>query len=82
MVPIFKDKEDIQDCRNYRSINFMIYSMKNSEKIIDKRLKSKISVTKNQLKNKYKEMLFADDVLVGKNREVNQKLDACKVESY
>jgi len=48
MVPIFKGKGDVQECKNYKSIKLMSHNMKIWEKIIDKRIKSETSVSRNQ----------------------------------
>ena len=37
IVPIFKEKGDIQDCGNYRGIKMISHTMKIWERIIDRR---------------------------------------------
>jgi hypothetical protein len=39
LVPIFKNKGDIQNCTNYRGINLMSHTMKLWEKVIEHRLR-------------------------------------------
>ena len=39
IVPIFKEKGDIQDCGNYRVIKMISHTMKIWERIIDRRLR-------------------------------------------
>ena len=48
LVPIFKNKGDIQSCTNYRGIKLMSHTMKLWEKVIEHRLRRMTSVTKNQ----------------------------------
>ena len=48
IVPIFKGKEDIQECGNYRGIKLMRHSMKIWEKTIEKRIISETSILGNQ----------------------------------
>lgn len=44
MVTIFKDKEDVQKCENYKGITFMSHSMKMWKNVIYMRVKSEIFV--------------------------------------
>ena len=39
IIPIYKEKGDIQDCGNYRGIKLMSHTMKIWERIIDRRLR-------------------------------------------
>ncbi|KAK1613062.1 hypothetical protein QYE76_036735 [Lolium multiflorum] len=48
LVPIFKNKGDVQSCTNYRGIKLMSHTMKIWERVIEHRLKRMTSVTKNQ----------------------------------
>ena len=48
LVPIFKNKGDVQDCSNYRGIKLMSHSMKVWEKVIEKRLREESKITQNQ----------------------------------
>ncbi|EMS59319.1 V-type proton ATPase subunit B 2 [Triticum urartu] len=48
LVPIFKNKEDVQGCTNYRGIKLMSHTMKLWERVIEHRLRRMTSVTKNQ----------------------------------
>ena len=45
IVPIYKDKGDIQDCNNYRGIKLMSHTLKLYERIIDKRLRQETSIS-------------------------------------
>ena len=44
IVPIFKERGDIQDCRNYRGINMIYHTMKIWERIIDRRLREETGI--------------------------------------
>jgi hypothetical protein len=48
LVPIFKNKGDVQSCTNYRGIKLMSDTMKLWERIIEHRLRGVTNVTKNQ----------------------------------
>ena len=48
IVPIYKEKGDIQDCSNYRGIKLMSHSMKLWERIIDERIREETSVGEEQ----------------------------------
>ena len=44
IVPIFKEKGDIQDCGNYRGIKMISHTMKIWERIINRRLREETSI--------------------------------------
>ncbi|XP_028034911.1 uncharacterized protein LOC114246543 [Bombyx mandarina] len=48
LVPIYKNKGDVQDCGSYRGIKLMSHSMKVWEKVIEKRLRDESEITQNQ----------------------------------
>jgi len=48
LIPIFKNKGDIQDCSNYRGIKLMSHSLKMWERVIDSRLRNKVEVSQQQ----------------------------------
>ena len=48
LVPILKNKGDVQSCTNYRGIKLMSHTMKLWERVIGHRLRRVISVTQNQ----------------------------------
>jgi hypothetical protein len=48
LVPIFKNKIDIQSCTNYRGIKLMSHTMKLLERVIEHRLRKLTTVSKNQ----------------------------------
>ena len=45
LVPIFKNKGDVQNCTNYRGIKLMSHTMKLWERVIEHRLRRVTSVT-------------------------------------
>ena len=47
LVPIFKNKGDVQSCTNYRGIKLMSHTMKLWERVIEHRLRRVTSVTQN-----------------------------------
>ncbi|XP_046978673.1 craniofacial development protein 2-like [Vanessa cardui] len=48
LVPIFKNKGDVQDCNNYRGIKLISHTMKVWEKVIERRLREESEITENQ----------------------------------
>ncbi|KAI5697941.1 hypothetical protein M8J77_019127 [Diaphorina citri] len=48
IVPIYKEKRDIQDCNNYRGIKLISHTMKLYERIIDKRIRSETQISDEQ----------------------------------
>jgi hypothetical protein len=48
LVPICKNKGDVQSCTNYRGIELMSHTMKRWERIIEHRLRGVTNVTENQ----------------------------------
>ena len=48
LVPLFKNKGDIQNCSNYRGIKLMSHTMKLWERVIERRLRCETTVTQNQ----------------------------------
>ena len=48
LVPIYKNKGDIQSCGNYRGIKLMSHTMKLWERVIERRLRKETQVTENQ----------------------------------
>jgi hypothetical protein len=48
LVPIFKNKGDVQSCTNYREIKLMSHTMKLWERIIEHLLRGVTNVTENQ----------------------------------
>ena len=48
IVPIFKEKRDIQDCGNYRDIKMISHTMKIWERIIGRRLTEETTIGEEQ----------------------------------
>ncbi|TQE00819.1 hypothetical protein C1H46_013614 [Malus baccata] len=48
LVPIYKNKGDIQNCMNYRGIKLMSHTMKLWERVIEHRLRQETWVSDNQ----------------------------------
>lgn len=48
LVPIYKEKGDIQDCEKYRGIKLMSHTMKVYERVMDKRLRECTEITEAQ----------------------------------
>ena len=48
LIPIFKEKGDVQDCNNYRGIKLMSHTMKIWERILEKRLREETEISKEQ----------------------------------
>ena len=49
LIPIYKEKGDIQSCKNYRGIKLMSHTLKIFERIIDGRLRQEVMLGKQQL---------------------------------
>ena len=49
LIPIFKEKGDIQECQNYRGIKLMSHTLKLFERIMDKRLREEVRIGRGQL---------------------------------
>jgi len=47
MIPIFKGKRDIEECRNNRGTKLMSHTIKFWEKVIDLRIRGETLVSKN-----------------------------------
>jgi hypothetical protein len=48
LVPIFKNKGDVQSCTNYRGIKLMSHTIKLCERIIEHRLRGVTNIIENQ----------------------------------
>ena len=48
VVPIFKEKGDIQDCWNYRGIKMISHTIEIWERILDRRLREETSIGEEQ----------------------------------
>jgi len=48
VIPLYKNKCDIQDCNNFRSIKLFSHTMKLWERVIERRLRKDVSISENQ----------------------------------
>ena len=48
LVPIYKEKGDVQECQNYLGIKLLSHTMKIWEHIVDKRVRGEVEVTEEQ----------------------------------
>ena len=48
IVPIYKEKGDIQDCGNYKGVKLMSHAMKIWERVVDKRIRNETSIGEEQ----------------------------------
>ncbi|KAF7663482.1 hypothetical protein LDENG_00210270 [Lucifuga dentata] len=48
LVPIFKNKGDVQSCGNYRGIKLMSHTMKLWERVVEARLRAEVSISEQQ----------------------------------
>ena len=73
IIPIYKEKGDIQDCGNYRGINLMSHTMKVWERIIDRRLREETTIGNEQfgfMPGRWTtDAIFAVQQLMEKHRE-------------
>ena len=48
LIPIFKNKGDVQSCSNYRGIKLISHSMKLWERVVERRLRSELTFSEQQ----------------------------------
>ncbi|KAF3653715.1 putative pre-mRNA-processing factor 6-like [Capsicum annuum] len=48
MIPLFKNKGDVQSCNNYRGIKLLSHTMKIWERVVERRLRRVMSILENQ----------------------------------
>ena len=48
VIPLYKNKGDIQDCNNFRGIKLLSHTMKLWERVIERRLRKDVSISENQ----------------------------------
>ena len=48
LVPLYKNKGDIQDCSNYRGIKRISHTMKLWKRVIEHHLREHVKITENQ----------------------------------
>ena len=78
MIPIYKEKGDIQDCGNYRGIKLMSHTVKIWERIIDRRLREETTIGDEQFGfmpgRETTDAIFAVRQLMEKHREKQKEL--------
>ena len=78
LVPIFKEKGDIQDCNNYRGIKLMSHTMKIWERIIERRLREETQIGEEQFGfmpgRRTTDAIFALRQMIEKHREKQREL--------
>ena len=78
LIPIFKNKGDVQSCSNYRGIKLISHTMKLWERIVEKRLRSDLKFSNQQYGfmpgKSTTDALFALRVLIEKYREGQKEL--------
>ena len=50
IVPLYKNKSDIQSCSNYHGIKLMCHTMKLWEKFIEHKLRQNVKIIENQFR--------------------------------
>jgi len=48
VIPLYKDKGDVQNCKIYRRIKLLSHTMKLWERVIEGRLRKEVSISDNQ----------------------------------
>lgn len=78
LVPIFKNKGDVQSCGNYRGIKLMSHTMKLWERVVEARLRAEVSICEQQYgfmpKKSTTDAVFAMRMLIEKYREGQREL--------
>lgn len=78
LVPIFKQKREVQSCGNYRGIKLMSYIMKMWERVVETRLRKDVMFCEQQYgfmpRKMILEPIFACRILMEKLREGQKEL--------
>ena len=84
LIPIFKNKGDVQSCSNYRGIKLISHSMKLWESVVERRLRSELTFSEQQYGfmpgKSTTDALFALRVLMEKYREGQKELQCVFVD--
>ena len=84
LVPIFKNKGDVQSCSNYRGIKFISHTMKLWERVVEARLRHEVTINEQQYgfmpRKTTTDAMFALRVLMEKYRERQKELHCVFVE--
>ncbi|KAK3536039.1 hypothetical protein QTP70_025506 [Hemibagrus guttatus] len=78
LVPIFKNKGDVQSCRNYRGIKLMSHTMKLWERVVEARLRKVVEICEQQYgfmpRKSTTDAIFALRILMEKYRDGQREL--------
>ncbi|KAK3543094.1 hypothetical protein QTP70_010647 [Hemibagrus guttatus] len=78
LVPIFKNKGDVQSCSNYRGIKLMSHTMKLWERVVEARLRKVVEICEQQYgfmpRKSTTDAIFALRILVEKYRDGQREL--------
>ncbi|KAK3544110.1 hypothetical protein QTP86_001807, partial [Hemibagrus guttatus] len=78
LVPIFKNKGDVQSCSNYRGIKLMSHTMKLWERVVEARLRKVVEICEQQYgfmpRKSTTDAIFALRVLMEKYRDGQREL--------
>ncbi|KAK3546774.1 hypothetical protein QTP86_001526 [Hemibagrus guttatus] len=78
LVPIFKNKGDVQSCSNYRGIKLMSYTMKLWERVVEARLRKGVEICEQQYgfmpRKSTTDAIFALRILMEKYRDGQREL--------
>ncbi|KAK3561320.1 hypothetical protein QTP86_030618 [Hemibagrus guttatus] len=78
LVPIFKNKGDVQSCSNYREIKLMSHTMKLWERVVEARLRKVVEVCEQQYgfmpRKSTTDAIFALRILMEKYRDGQREL--------
>ncbi|KAK3522867.1 hypothetical protein QTP86_005681 [Hemibagrus guttatus] len=78
LVPIFKNKGDVQSCSNYRGIKLMSHTMKLWERVVEARLRKVVEICEQQYgfmpKKSTTDAIFALRILMEKYRDGQREL--------
>ncbi|KAK3574104.1 hypothetical protein QTP86_003409 [Hemibagrus guttatus] len=78
LVPIFKNKGDVQSCSNYRGIKLMSHTMKLWERVVEARLRKVVGICEQQYgfmpRKSTTDAIFALRILMEKYRDGQREL--------
>ncbi|KAK3506251.1 hypothetical protein QTP70_033602, partial [Hemibagrus guttatus] len=78
LVPIFKNKGDVQSCSNYRGIKLMSHAMKVWERVVEARLRKVVEICEQQYgfmpRKSTTDAIFALRILMEKYRDGQREL--------
>ncbi|KAK3526616.1 hypothetical protein QTP70_030755 [Hemibagrus guttatus] len=84
LVPIFKNKGDVQSCSNYRGIKLMSHTMKLWERVVEARLRKVVEICEQQYgfmpRKSTTDAIFALRILMEKYRDGQRELHCVLVD--